>query len=117
MVSNIWNDLKAGWSFIRADRLIWLAIVYLSTVQSALFIMTAIGIPYIGEKGLGLPQGDIIYVLAPMSVGLGLSVARGFTEAMGGTLTAEDTPGGGLTVVIALPAALPVGSHAAGRPS
>ncbi len=32
-------------------------------------------------------------------------MARGFTEAMGGTLTAEDTPGGGLTVVISLPAA------------
>ena len=38
-------------------------------------------------------------------VGLGLSVARGFTAAMGGTLTAEDTPGGGLTLVVALPAA------------
>jgi two-component system, OmpR family, sensor histidine kinase KdpD len=38
-------------------------------------------------------------------VGLGLSVARGFTEVMGGALTAEDTPGGGLTVVISLPAA------------
>ncbi len=38
-------------------------------------------------------------------MGLGLSVARGFTEAMGGTLTAEDTPGGGLTVVISLPVA------------
>ena len=29
-------------------------------------------------------------------VGLGLAVARGLTESMGGTLTAEDTPGGGL---------------------
>ncbi|GAA3236597.1 DUF4118 domain-containing protein [Pseudonocardia petroleophila] len=38
-------------------------------------------------------------------VGLGLSVARGFTEAMGGSLVAEDTPGGGLTLVVALPAA------------
>ncbi|GAA1279924.1 DUF4118 domain-containing protein [Pseudonocardia aurantiaca] len=37
-------------------------------------------------------------------VGLGLSVARGFTEVMGGTLAAEDTPGGGLTVVVSLPA-------------
>lgn len=36
-------------------------------------------------------------------VGLGLSVARGFTEIMGGTLIAEDTPGGGLTVVVSLP--------------
>ncbi|MFD0533701.1 sensor histidine kinase [Actinomadura luteofluorescens] len=38
-------------------------------------------------------------------VGLGLAVARGFTEAMGGTLRAEDTPGGGLTMLFALPAA------------
>ncbi|MDT7802382.1 MAG: two-component system, OmpR family, sensor histidine kinase KdpD, partial [Actinomycetota bacterium] len=32
------------------------------------------------------------------------SVAKGFTEAMGGTIRAEDTPGGGLTVVVSLPA-------------
>jgi two-component system sensor histidine kinase KdpD len=38
-------------------------------------------------------------------VGLGLALSRGFTEAMGGTLTAEDTPGGGLTMVVSLPAA------------
>jgi two-component system sensor histidine kinase KdpD len=38
-------------------------------------------------------------------VGLGLAVARGLTEAMDGTLTAEDTPGGGLTIVIDLPLA------------
>lgn len=38
-------------------------------------------------------------------VGLGLAVARGFVEAMGGGLSAEDTPGGGLTLVFALPAA------------
>jgi two-component system sensor histidine kinase KdpD len=38
-------------------------------------------------------------------VGLGLALARGLTEAMNGTLTAEDTPGGGLTMVVSLPAA------------
>ncbi|MDQ3732616.1 MAG: ATP-binding protein, partial [Actinomycetota bacterium] len=42
---------------------------------------------------------------AGTGVGLGLAVARGFTEALGGTLTAEDTPGGGLTMVLTLPAA------------
>uniref|UniRef100_UPI0039BED60E sensor histidine kinase n=1 Tax=Lentzea alba TaxID=2714351 RepID=UPI0039BED60E len=36
--------------------------------------------------------------------GLGLSVAKGFVEAMNGTITAEATPGGGLTVVVSLPA-------------
>lgn len=37
-------------------------------------------------------------------VGLGLSVAHGFVDAMGGTIAATDTPGGGLTVVIDLAA-------------
>jgi two-component system sensor histidine kinase KdpD len=35
-------------------------------------------------------------------VGLGLAIARGFTEAMGGELTIEDTPGGGTTMVVGL---------------
>jgi two-component system sensor histidine kinase KdpD len=38
-------------------------------------------------------------------VGLGLAIARGFTEAMGGTVTAEETPGGGATLVVNLAAA------------
>lgn len=41
------------------------------------------------------PQGD--------GLGLGLAVARGFVAANGGTLEAEDTPGGGLTMIITLP--------------
>ncbi|MEO6087759.1 MAG: DUF4118 domain-containing protein, partial [Umezawaea sp.] len=66
------------------------------------------------DHGPGLPRGTAEEVFAPFQrlgdrdatsgVGLGLSVAKGFTEAMNGTIRAEDTPGGGLTVVIALPA-------------
>jgi len=37
-------------------------------------------------------------------VGLGLAVSRGFTEAVGGELDLEDTPGGGCTLVVRLPA-------------
>jgi two-component system sensor histidine kinase KdpD len=67
------------------------------------------------DHGKGLAKGSDTAMFAPFQrlgdrdattgVGLGLSVAKGFTEAMGGTIRAEDTPGGGLTVVIALPAA------------
>ena len=66
------------------------------------------------DAGPGVPRGGSERLFAPFQrlgdreprgLGLGLSVARGFTEAMGGTLTAEDTPGGGLTMVVSLPAA------------
>jgi two-component system sensor histidine kinase KdpD len=46
-------------------------------------------------------------------LGLGLALSKGFTEGMGGTLRAEDTPGGGLTMVVSLP----IASAAAGRPN
>jgi two-component system sensor histidine kinase KdpD len=38
-------------------------------------------------------------------VGLGLAVSRGLAEAMGGQISAENTPGGGLTMVVELPSA------------
>jgi two-component system sensor histidine kinase KdpD len=38
-------------------------------------------------------------------VGLGLAVARGFVQAVGGDLDVDDTPGGGCTMVVRLPAA------------
>jgi two-component system sensor histidine kinase KdpD len=71
------------------------------------------------DHGRGLPKNSADAVFAPFQrlgdrdattgVGLGLSVAKGFTEAMGGTIRAEDTPGGGLTVVISLPASRQAG--------
>ncbi|KOY53679.1 sensor histidine kinase [Streptomyces sp. XY332] len=67
------------------------------------------------DRGPGVPDEAKARIFEPFQrhgdaprgagVGLGLAVARGFTEAIGGTLTAEDTPGGGLTMVITLPMA------------
>ncbi|NKX92574.1 sensor histidine kinase KdpD [Sanguibacter hominis ATCC BAA-789] len=39
-------------------------------------------------------------------LGLGLAVARGFVEAVGATLSVEDTPRGGLTMVLTVPIAV-----------
>jgi two-component system sensor histidine kinase KdpD len=36
-------------------------------------------------------------------LGLGLAVASGLADAVGARITAEDTPGGGLTMVLTVP--------------
>ena len=66
------------------------------------------------DEGRGVPRGTEEQLFEAFQrlgdhntssgVGLGLSVARGFVEAMGGTIQATDTPGGGLTVVVDLAA-------------
>ena len=71
----------------------------------------------IADRGPGIPveaRDDIFrpfqrYGDAPAGdgVGLGLAVARGLIESMGGTLVADDTPGGGTTMVVELPVAAP----------
>lgn len=66
------------------------------------------------DEGPGVPRDVAEQLFEPFQrlgdrnnrygVGLGLSVARGFVEAMGGGISATDTPGGGLTVLVELPA-------------
>ena len=66
------------------------------------------------DRGPGIPEAERDRAFLPFQrlgdtgtapgVGLGLTVSRGLTEAMGGTLEPEETPGGGLTMTISLPA-------------
>lgn len=65
------------------------------------------------DHGTGVPPDRREDVFTPFQrlgdtdnstgLGLGLALSRGFAEGMGGTLVAEETPGGGLTMVVSLP--------------
>jgi two-component system sensor histidine kinase KdpD len=66
------------------------------------------------DHGPGIPAPERERMFAPFQrmgdhgsdgLGLGLAIAKGFTEAMGGTIAAADTPDGGLTMTVALPRA------------
>jgi two-component system sensor histidine kinase KdpD len=69
------------------------------------------------DRGPGIPRQDHGRVFQPFQrlgdtdnttgVGLGLALSRGLTETMGGTLEPDETPGGGLTMVVSLRAARP----------
>jgi two-component system sensor histidine kinase KdpD len=71
------------------------------------------------DSGPGIPEQDWTRMFVPFQrlgdtdnttgVGLGLALSRGLTEAMGGTLEPEETPGGGLTMTLTLPAATGLG--------
>ncbi len=66
------------------------------------------------DRGPGIPEDNRDQMFVPFQrlgdtdnttgVGLGLALSRGLTEAMGGTLEPDETPGGGLTMTLSLPA-------------
>ena len=68
------------------------------------------------DRGPGVPSKERETIFLPFrrlgdtrrreGVGLGLAIAKGFVEASGGTIEADDTPGGGLTIVVRLKAKL-----------
>jgi two-component system, OmpR family, sensor histidine kinase KdpD len=80
----------------------------------------------VADRGPGIPEPDRDRVFVPFQrlgdtdnttgVGLGLALSRGLTEAMGGTLEPEETPGGGLTMILSLPASIPPDGHDPGEP-
>ncbi|HEX6254368.1 MAG TPA: ATP-binding protein, partial [Euzebyales bacterium] len=75
------------------------------------------------DRGEGIAAGDRDRIFEPFQrigdghssdgIGLGLAVARGFADAINASLTIDDTPGGGTTMVLHLPTTAESGETAA----
>jgi two-component system sensor histidine kinase KdpD len=66
------------------------------------------GIPLVQRDRLFQPFQRLGDTDTTTGVGLGLAVSKGFVEAVRGDILVEDTPAGGITMVLSLPIALPV---------
>jgi two-component system sensor histidine kinase KdpD len=76
------------------------------------------------DQGAGIPTGSQDAVFRPFQregdvgeskgVGLGLAIARGFADALGGELSVEETPGGGCTMCLVLPTPSPAVAEVSG---
>ncbi|HUH72397.1 MAG TPA: ATP-binding protein [Mycobacterium sp.] len=70
---------------------------------------------HIIDQGPGIPAERRAHIFQPFQhrddahggrargLGLGLAIAKGFTQIMGGDLSVDDTPGGGTTFIFSLP--------------
>jgi two-component system sensor histidine kinase KdpD len=76
------------------------------------------------DQGPGIDPDELDTVFEPFQrlgdtsaaegLGLGLAVARGFADLMGGSVEVEDTPGGGTTFILTMPSAVRPKLHPAG---
>ena len=106
------------------------ALRYSPTGSPPLLTASAVGgkvILRVVDYGPGIPEADRDRIFAAfqrlgdndsaIGVGLGLTVSRCLAEAMHGTLKAEETPGGGLTMAIAVPVASGTAQPRPGSPA
>jgi two-component system sensor histidine kinase KdpD len=67
----------------------------------------------VADRGIGIPKEDLARIFDKFyrvqrpdnitGTGLGLSISKGIVEAHGGFIAAENQPGGGTIITIALP--------------
>ena len=122
----VWVDIPSGLPEVMADPPITERVI-VNLISNALRYSPALSPPLVtartrGDRvellvidhGPGIPEADRERAFLPFqrlgaagsrtSVGLGLVVSRRLAETMGGTVEPDETPGGGLTMVVSLPA-------------
>ena len=68
-LQNVWNEVREGWSFIRHNKQLFLAVVQLSFAGVLLLVIGELAIPLV-TKLFNLPASSVAFVFAPAGVGL-----------------------------------------------
>src|SRR5207244_13420692 len=66
---NVWNEVREGWSFIRHNSQLFLAVIQLSFAGVLLLVIGELATPLV-TKLFNLPASSVAFVFAPAGVGL-----------------------------------------------
>ncbi len=69
IMSNVWDEMKQGWNFVRGNSQLLLAVVQLSFAGVLLLVIGELATPIVTQL-LGLPATAMAFVFAPAGIGL-----------------------------------------------
>jgi len=69
IVSNVWTEMYQGWSFVRRNKQLFLAVIQLSFAGVLLLVIGELASPIVTQL-LHLPAKEMAFVFAPAGIGL-----------------------------------------------
>lgn len=69
VMSNIWSEIRQGWSFVRTNKALFLAVIQLSFAGVLILVIGELATPIVTQL-LRLPPRAMAFVFAPAGIGL-----------------------------------------------
>jgi MFS family permease len=69
ILSNVWSEMYQGWSFVRRNKALFLAIIQLSFAGILMLVISQLATPIVTQL-LGLPATSMAFIFAPAGIGL-----------------------------------------------
>ncbi len=69
ILNNVWNEMYQGWSFVRRNKALFLAVIQLSFAGILMLVISQLATPIVTQL-LGLPATAMAFIFAPAGIGL-----------------------------------------------
>jgi MFS family permease len=69
ILSNVWTEMYQGWSFVRRNKALFLAVIQLSFAGILMLVISQLATPIVTQL-LGLPATSMAFIFAPAGIGL-----------------------------------------------